>query len=246
MEKGIGTGAFTLVEWNPGVRALTKGNPNYFKENRPYFDEVETLMIDDVSARTSALQTGAIDHMNDPELRTIDRLSAEPGLDVHEVGGTRHFNFPMLMDHAPFDNLDVRTALKYSIDRKAILNALLRGHGYLGNDHPIAKIQRFFASELPQREYDPDKAKFHLEKAGHTSLDITLWAGEVYTGGVDSAKRREMYVEMQRLIRDEGGLVAPVFANTLSANSTRLRVSEKLSGILSNDGEKNIENWSFA
>ena len=221
------------------------------------------------------------------------------------------------------------TALKYAIDREAILNALLRGHGYLGNDHPIAKIQRFFASELPQREYDPDKAKFHLEKAGHTSLDITLWAGEVYTGGVDSAilykehaskagidmevqrvpsdgyrseiwnvkpfcvstwqgrptedlmftlaysadsswnethwnherfeqllrearaeldsaKRREMYVEMQRLIRNEGGLVAPVFANTLSANRTKLRVSEKLSGILSNDGEKNTENWSFA
>ena len=328
-EKGIGTGPFTLVEWNPGVRALTKRNPNYFKENRPYFDEVETLMIDDVSARTSALQTGAIDHMNDPELRTIDRLSGEPGLEVHEVGGTRHFNFPMLMDHPPFDNLDVRTALKYAIDREAILNALLRGHGYLGNDHPIAKIQRFFASELPQREYDPDKAKFHLKKAGHASLDITLWAGEVYTGGVDSAilyqehaskaginmevkrvpsdgywseiwnvkpfcvstwqgrptedlmftlaysadsswnethwnherfeqllrearaeldsaKRREMYVEMQRLIRDEGGLVAPVFANTLSANSTRLRVSEKLSGVLSNDGEKNTENWSFA
>ena len=63
---------------------------------------------------------------------------------------------------------------------------------------------------------------------------------------LDSAKRREMYVEMQRLIRDEGGLVAPVFANTLSANSTKLRVSEKLSGILSNDGEKNTENWSFA
>ena len=63
---------------------------------------------------------------------------------------------------------------------------------------------------------------------------------------LDQGKRREMYVEMQRLIRDEGGLVAPVFANTLSANSTKIRVSEKISGLLSNDGEKNTENWSFA
>ena len=63
---------------------------------------------------------------------------------------------------------------------------------------------------------------------------------------LDFGKRRDMYVEMQQLIRDEGGLVAPVFANTLSANSTKLLVSDKLSGILSNDGEKNTENWSFA
>ena len=63
---------------------------------------------------------------------------------------------------------------------------------------------------------------------------------------LDSTKRREMYVEMQSLIRDEGGLVAPVFANTLSANTSKLRVSEKFSGLLSNDGEKNTENWSFA
>ena len=328
-EKGIGTGPFTLVDWEPGVRALTKRNPNYFKEGMPYFDEVETLMITDVSARTSALQTGAIDHMNDPQLRTITQLNSVADLETHEVSGTRHFTFPMLMDTAPFDNVDVRTAFKYAIDRDSILQALLRGHGYLGNDHPIAKIQKYYASELPQREYDADKAKFHLKKAGYDSLDVTLWAADVYTGGVDSAilyqehaakaginmkvqrvstdgywseiwnvkpfcvsnwqgrptedlmftlafsadsswnethwkharfeelllsaraeldtaKRREQYVEMQSIVRDEGGLVAPVFANTVMANNKKVRVSEKISGVLENDGDRNAELWSFA
>ena len=120
-------------------------------------------------------------------LRTITHLNSVPDLQVHEVSGTRHFTFPMLMDAAPFDNVDVRTAFKYAIDRDAILQALLRGHGYLGNDHPIAKVQKYYASDLPQREYDADKAKFHLKKAGYDSLDVTLWAGDVYTGGVDSA-----------------------------------------------------------
>ena len=328
-EKGIGTGPFTLVDWEPGVRALTKRNPNYFKEGKPYFDEVESLMIADVTARTSALQTGAIDAMDDPDLRTIDQLNSVPGVEVHEVGGLRHYNFPMHMDKAPFDNLDVRTALKYAIDREAILQVLLGGHGYLGNDHPIAKILRFYASELSQRKYDVDKAKFHLKKAGHSNLDVTLWAGDIFTGGIDSAilykehaskaginidvkrvttdgywseiwnnkpfcvskwsgrptedsmfttaysvdsswnethwnhprfeqllaqaraeldfaKRREMYVEMQALIRDTGGVVVPVFANTVMATSTKVQVSDKLSGLLDMDARRSAERWSFA
>ena len=100
-EKGIGTGPFMLVDWEPGVRSATKRNPNYFKEGKPYFDEVETLNIIDVSARTSALQTGRIDAMSDPEIRTMDKLNGDPNLVVHEVGGTRHFTFPMLMDAPP-------------------------------------------------------------------------------------------------------------------------------------------------
>lgn len=59
--EGVGTGPFILESWKPGVRAYTTRNPNYFKEGRPYFDAVETLNIADVSARTSALQTGEVD-----------------------------------------------------------------------------------------------------------------------------------------------------------------------------------------
>ena len=328
-ETGIGTGPFTLVDWDPGVRAATKRNPNYFKEGKPYFDEVETLNVVDVVARTNAIQTGAIDSMDEPDIKTLNLLEKKPGLVVHEVGGTKHFTFPMLMDQAPFDNLDVRSALKYGIDREAMLRTLVRGHGYLGNDHPIGKNQRFFASELPQRQYDPDKAKFHLKQAGHDSLDVTIWAGEVYTGGIDSAilykehaapaginievkrvptdgywskiwnvkpfcvstwqgrptadlmftlafsaasswnethwnhegfekllvearaelddaKRNDMYFEMQKIVRDEGGLVCPVFANSVFITSDKVKVSDKLTGHLAMDGEKNTENWSFA
>ncbi len=186
-EKGIGTGPFMLTHWEPGVRSATKRNPNYFKEGRPYFDEVETLHVADVGARTSALRDGTVDAIDDPEPQTLHLLEKVPNLQIREVGGNSHYTFPMLMDTAPFDNNDVRYALKYAIDRDAMLQTLLRGHGYLGNDHPISKAQRYFASELPQRMYDPDKAKFHLKKAGLSQLDITLWASEIYAGGIDSA-----------------------------------------------------------
>ena len=84
-----------------------------------------------------------------------------------DVPGTLHFTFPMRVDMAPFkDNNDLRLALKYAFDREDALKTILRGYGALGDDHPISPANRYFASEIPQRPYDPDRAKFHLKKAG--------------------------------------------------------------------------------
>jgi peptide/nickel transport system substrate-binding protein len=110
-EKGIGTGPFMLSEWEPGVRSATKRNPNYFKEGKPYFDEVETLHVADVGARTSALRDGSVDAIDDPEPQTLHLLEQVPNLRIREVGGNSHYTFPMLMDTAPYDNVDVRYAL---------------------------------------------------------------------------------------------------------------------------------------
>ena len=159
-DEGIGTGPFILEAWEPGIRALTKKNPNYFKEGKPYFDAIESLNIADVMARTSALQTGEVDVTEDPDLKTLHLLERLPNINIIEVGGTRHFPYPMLMTTAPFDNPDVQMALKLSIDRDAWVEKILLGHGYVGNDHPVGRNQRYFAESLEQRVYDPDKAKF--------------------------------------------------------------------------------------
>ena len=186
-ESGIGTGPYILTAWEPGIRSAGTRDPNYFKEGRPYFDECETLNVGDTTARMTSLQTGEVDAMEEPELKVIDLLTEVPGLGVKEVGGTKHFTFPMHTDVAPFDSNDVRLALKYAVDREVILDTILRGHGYLGNDHPIGASQRYFAADLPIREYDPDKARHHLKKAGLDSLTIPLHAADIYAGGMDSA-----------------------------------------------------------
>ena len=104
-----------------------------------------------------------------------------------EANGFKHFTFPMRTTRAPYDNNDVRLALKYAIDREAVLQTVLRGYGYVGNDHPIGRNQPYFGRDLEQRHYDPDKAKFHLKKAGMESLKVTLDAADIYAGGTDSA-----------------------------------------------------------
>lgn len=185
-DKGIGTGGYILDSFEPGVRAFTKRNPNYFKEGRAHFDEVETLNIQDINARTSALTTKAIDFMNQCDYKTAPILAKRPNVQVINSPSGAHYTMPMLVDKPPFDNRDVRLALKYCIDREQMIKALVRGYGTIGNDHPIGPTMKYYASELPQRKYDVDRARYHLKKAGLQGLTIQLHASSV-RGFIDCA-----------------------------------------------------------
>jgi peptide/nickel transport system substrate-binding protein len=175
--KGIGTGAYIQTKFEPGVVSIGKRNPNFFKEGRAHFDEVEMLVIADAGARTNALKTGAIDLMSDVDRKTAHLLKRSPGIEVLRVPGTFHDTMPMMTDVAPYDNIDVRLALKYAVDREHMVKTILRGYGSPGNDHPIAPIQKYHAKDLPQREYDPEKAKYHLKKAGLEGHTFKLFKG---------------------------------------------------------------------
>jgi peptide/nickel transport system substrate-binding protein len=327
-DKGIGTGGYTLIEWEPGFRALTKRNPNYWKEGRAHFDEIETIGIADVTARATALNTGQIDAMNRFELKTIHLLKRVTGIQIINVTGTRHFSIPMLTDREPFNNNDARLAMKYAIDREQMLKQILRGFGTVGNDHPIAPNQKYYASELPQRVYDPDKANFHMKKAGMLDYTFKLHAADAAFGGavdtavlykehaakagikievvrepndgywssvwmkkpwvmcywtgratvdwmfstayaadanwndtfwkherfntllkearaeLDEKRRHELYVECQKIVRDEGGVVIPMFANHIEAANNKIRF-EQPAGNWEMDGQRAAERWWF-
>jgi len=327
---GNGTGAYRLAEFEPGVRALLKKNPNHFNADRGHFDSAEITIVADAAARQNALISGEVDLIDKLELRTIHLLEATPGVVVMDVTGTLHYSFPMDTRLAPFDDVNVRLALKYAIDREEVLQKVLKGHGAAGNDHPISPANRYFNSELPPRPYDPDKARHHLKQAGLEGLRVELSASDaIWNGAVDAVvlyreqaakagidlvvnrvpndgywsnvwmkhpwcasywsgrptedwmfsqgyaddsswnetfwknerfnallrearpelnddKRREMYWEMQAIVRDDGGAVVPLFANHVMAHNGKLGHPDKVAGNWNLDGYKLIERWWFA
>ncbi len=183
------TGPYILKTFEPGVRAHFVRNPNYWKPNRAYFDEVKFLTIADAAARINALTTGEVDLIARPDLKTISLLKRRPGLDVVQTSGTQHYTLPMNTTIAPFNDSNVRLALKYAIDREEMVKKVLKGYGVVGNDHPIGRSQRYHNSDLPQRQYDADKAKFYLKKAGLEKLDIDIHMAEAaFTGAVDAGQ----------------------------------------------------------
>ncbi len=326
---GIGSGAYIIEKFDPGVTTHLKRNPNYWKEGRGHFDTIEHLVIADVAARTNALQTGAIHAMDRCDLKTVHLLKRNKKIEVTKVDGAQHFTLPMNATVAPFDNNDVRLALKLAIDREALVKTILHGYGAVGNDHPIGSAQPFYA-KLPQRKYDPDKAKFHLKKAGLTSLKVELaaadaaFAGAVdtavlykehaakcgieltvnrvpndgywsntwmkkpwsmsYWGGratpdwmfsvafaagaewnegfwkhekfnklliearaeLDNAKRTQLYAEMQKIVKDEGSVIIPMFQSYVSALSRKIGHDAAISADRDMDGTKAFERWWMA
>jgi peptide/nickel transport system substrate-binding protein len=187
LAQGVFTGGYILKDFEPGVRAFATRNPNYFKSDRAWFDEVEIIGINDVNARTNALKTGQIDVMNRCDLKTVHLFKRMPGIEVMRQDGFKHFTFAMRTDTPPFDNNDVRLALKFAIDREQLVKTILQGYGRIGNDHPISVANRYHAGDLPQRQYDPEKAKFHLKKAGMADMTFKLHAAEAaFKGAVDA------------------------------------------------------------
>jgi len=184
----IGTGGYVMTEHAPGQRTLLTKRDDYWKADRGWFDEIEILYVPDVVARQNGLRTGEVDLMSRVDLKTVGLLERQPGIKVEEATGFLHYTFPMMSNTAPFDNKDVRLALKYGLDREVLLQTILTGRGVVANDHPIAPSVPYYNGEIEQRMYDPDKAKFHLKQAGLDSLDITLAAADAaYSGAVDAS-----------------------------------------------------------
>ena len=328
-QSGVGTGGYSLTSFEPGVRATAKRNPNYWKAGRANFDEVELIGVQDAGARTSALITNEIDVMSTVDLKTVNLLKRKAGIRVEQTTGTSHKTFAMFTDVPPFDDNNVRMALKLSIDREELIQKVWHGYAVLGNDHPIAPANRFHAGDIPQRIYDPDKAKWHLKQSGLSSLTIDLsasdgaysgavdaailykehaakagieinlirepadgywsnvwlkkpyvavsWSGRAtedwmfstaYAAGVawndthwnherfnkllvearaelDEAKRAEMYGEMQLLVRDQGGVVIPVFTSYVFAMADKVQHGP-MWGNWDVDGLRLLERWWMA
>ena len=183
---GVGTGPYKIAQYAPGVRILLEKNTNDWNSNRGWVESVEILSIADVTARTAALASGKVHFINALNPNTVQMLGRMKNITVHNTPGRSHYTMPMLMDQKPFNNNDLRLALKYAIDRELVLKQVLGGYGTVGNDFPINAAFDYFPSEISQRAHDPDKAAFHFKKSGFDGA-IPLYAADVMQGGVDMA-----------------------------------------------------------
>lgn len=185
---GIGTGPYKIDNFEPGVRLLGSRNANYFKADRAHFDSIENLALLDTAARQSAIMNGDVDVANRIDPKTVALLARVPSLNILEKTGTLHYTFPMRVDAAPFDNYDLRMALKLSLKRQEMLDKILLGHGALGNDHPISTANPYHSSGLAQREFDADKAKHYYKKSGHSGKIQLSASDAAFAGAVDAAQ----------------------------------------------------------
>jgi peptide/nickel transport system substrate-binding protein len=187
-ESGIGTGAFKLDSFEPGVAIRLLRNPEYHKPGLPHFDEVEVLNIPDSTARLNALLTGEVDVIEDVDIRNVTLVERDPKLKVVRTPSLRHLTFDMNCSVAPYDNPAVRKALKLALDRDDIIAKVFLGEATKGNDNPAARIMPYFAETPPQYDYDPEAARAILKEAGLDGVSVDLSVAEsAFPGAIDAA-----------------------------------------------------------
>jgi peptide/nickel transport system substrate-binding protein len=185
---GIGAGPYKVTVNEPGVRFGGERFANYWQpEKMGFADQIEILALGDTTARMAALQSGQVHMVNAIDPKIVDRMKQVPRVVVRETVGPTHFVFNMACDTAPFDNNDLRMALKLAIDRQAILDKVLLGHGSLGNDFPINSTYPLFP-DIEQRQYDPDQANFYYKKSGHEGPIAFHVSDVAFTGAVDAGQ----------------------------------------------------------
>jgi len=163
---GIGTGPYKLKEFKPGVRSLVVRNEAYWKPGKPYLDEIEFVGIGDESARVNALLSGGMDLVGSVNPRSVERVKGTPGFAIFTTQSGQYSDLVMRKDVGPGANPDFVLAMKHLFDREQMKKTIALGHAVLANDQPIDPTNRFYFAGLPQRAFDPEKAKFHLQKSG--------------------------------------------------------------------------------
>lgn len=191
----IGTGPYKLVAFEPGVRAAFEKNTDDWNPNRGYVDSVLITVMNDLTARTSALRSGQVDFINTIEPKVVPLLKQVSGVEILRTSGKGFYSFLMHCDTAPFDNNDLRLALKYATDREEILKRVLGGFGTIGNDYPVNANYALAPTDIEQRVYDPDKAAFHYKKSGHQDPILLRTSEAAFPGAVDAAQLFQVSAE---------------------------------------------------
>ncbi len=183
----IGTGPYKLASYEAGVHATFEKNAADWRSDRGFVDSVEIIVMNDATARVAALASGQVHFINNVDPKTVPLLTRAPRVEILKTAGKGFYSFLMHCNTAPFDNNDLRLALKYAIDRQAILDRVIGGFGKIGNDYPVNENYALAPGGIEQRAYDPDKAAFHYKKSGHDRPVLLRTSDAAFAGAVDAA-----------------------------------------------------------
>jgi len=131
----IGTGPFKFKEWKRGQIVDLVRNPDYFVKGRPYLDGVRYTVIVERGTRVAALQANQIDvaYPGETTLSIAEQLKgAVPSMVFTETASNVSENLLLNTKKPPFDNVKVRRALSFAIDRRAYTQTVHRGAAVIG------------------------------------------------------------------------------------------------------------------
>lgn len=192
-----GTGPYSLASWSPGSDLVLEADDDNW-HGAPEIANAIFRPIPEVGARVSALQAGEIDIAVGVQPESIELIDGADGLRVESVLSQRSNYIVLDNETPPFDDVRVRQAMNYAIDKQSIIDNLLLGQGE-PLPSMVGPMYRGYDEELDPYPYDPDKARSLLADAGYPDgFAVTFNSSDV------RPKDREIASAITSQLRDVG------------------------------------------
>ena len=178
----MGTGPFTFVERKPGVSITLTRNPHYFVPNLPYLDGITIQPMADDNARVTALRSGSVDFIDYVPYTQMDIIQKSSDL-VFKSDKVLGFGWlAFIVDRKPVDDVRIRQAFAYGMDRQKMVDVAFSGHGEPITGGIIPKGWVGYSPDL-EGTYKPnyDKSKQLLQAAGTSPLNIDVLTTSTYS-----------------------------------------------------------------
>jgi peptide/nickel transport system substrate-binding protein len=186
LRKPVGTGAFKFRSFTPGVESVFDRNDHYWDNGKPYADQLVITDFSDPTSQINALIGGQADLANGLSTNSATQAVGGGAKVIYSPGGGWN-PFTMRVDKAPFNDVRVRQAMRYLVDRSQMRELVFGGHGVLASD-----VFGIWAPEydhsIPVRQHDISRAKSLLKAAGKSDLTVELVTSDVAQGVTQMAQ----------------------------------------------------------
>lgn len=180
----IGSGAYMLKAWEPGVAVTLEKNPHYAwapavvkNQSSPKIDRLVFKILPDVSQQISALEAGEVDVLFINQTSHVAKLQKNPEVSLVETTLNSLIYLGFNLKKSPFDDLRVRQAISHAVNKEELVKTALGGVGAAAFA-PLAPTLPGFDESLKSEElgFDLEKAKSLLKDAGfeNTPLKVVL------------------------------------------------------------------------
>jgi peptide/nickel transport system substrate-binding protein len=184
-EHPIGTGPFMFKSWTRGDRLVldryddywgkSSDNPTAFNGAGAHLDQLIFKPIADNAARLQALQSGDIMGYDLVEPQDIPTIQGDPNLQILDRPAFNVGYVGFNLSIKPTDDLKVRQAIAYGLDRQGVVDSFYAGRGEVAKEFMPPSLFGY-ADDVQEYTYDPDKSKQILQDAGYTlPVKIDFW-----------------------------------------------------------------------
>lgn len=175
----IGSGPFTLASYAAGQRATFRRFGEFRIPEQPYLDELVFISFEDGTSQANGLIGGQVDVAPDLDASLIPVVrNAGSDFNVFTYPSSATLTWPMNTARKPFDDVRVRQAFRYAVNRQQLIDQVYAGEARLANDF-FGPYDPGYAADIPQREQDLEQARSLLRQAGYDRVAIELTAAPI-------------------------------------------------------------------